>query len=87
MPGIKFALTCACLMVLGVHTSELIHKVNINPEDFEVGVFENMIDHFNFMDTRTFQQRYWVNTKYWPADGSGPNFIYLCGEYACSVNE
>jgi len=28
-----------------------------------------------------------VNDKYWTAGSDGPNFIYLCGEYRCSVRE
>jgi len=32
-----------------------------------------------------FDMRYWVNDYYWSEDQTGPNFIYLCGEYTCSV--
>jgi len=41
------------------------------------------VDHFNFLDSRTYKQRYWVSNQYW--DGKGPIFIYICGEYRCTV--
>ena len=41
------------------------------------------MDHFNFLDSRTYKQRYWVSNQYW--DGKGPIFIYICGEYRCTV--
>ena len=65
---------------------EPVNAIEINPLDFEMKTFENKINHFDVRDYRTYNQRYWVNTQYWPADQSGPNLIYLCGEYACSVN-
>jgi len=42
------------------------------------------VNHYNYLDTRTYKQRYWVNDKYWDQE-SGPVFLYICGEYACSV--
>jgi|688.fasta_scaffold1116476_1 hypothetical protein len=59
---------------------------NIDVNDFELKTFNNYVDHFNFQDNRTYAQRYWVNDKYF-TDPSGPNLIYLCGEYTCSVRE
>ena len=57
----------------------------VQVSDFVERTFENVTDHFNYLDNRTFNQRYWVNNKYF--DGSGPLFIYICGEYRCSVPE
>ncbi len=56
---------------------------DVDYNDFEQLWFDNYIDHFNFQDTRTYPERYWVNDKYW-TDTSAPNFIYFCGEYTCS---
>ena len=56
----------------------------VNVDDFIELQFDNMIDHFNFQDNRTYKQRYWVNDVYW-TDQKGPNFIYICGEYRCDV--
>ena len=42
------------------------------------------MDHYNYMDSRTYQQRYWINDKYWDQE-NGPVFVYICGEYTCSV--
>ena len=50
---------------------------------FEEKTFQNLVDHFNFLDDRVYNQRYWVSDQYW--DGEGPIFIYICGEYRCSV--
>lgn len=35
------------------------------------------------LDNRTYKQRYWESDQYW--DGKGPIFIYICGEYRCTV--
>jgi len=56
---------------------------DVDFNDFQQLWFSNYINHFDFQDTRTYQQRYWINDKYW-TDKSGPNFIYFCGEYTCS---
>jgi len=48
--------------------------------------FTNVIDHYNYQVNNTYSQRYWINDKYWN-DTASPNFIYICGEYRCSVPE
>ena len=58
---------------------------SVDVSKFVETTFENMIDHFNYLDDRTYHQRYWFSDEYW--DGSGPIFIYICGEYRCSVPE
>ena len=57
----------------------------VDVSKFEEKVFKNKIDHFNFLDNREYDQRYWVSDEYW--SGEGPVFIYICGEYRCSVPE
>ena len=56
---------------------------NIDLDQFEEKLFTNFIDHFDMLDQRTYQQRYWVSDQYWT--GEGPLFVYICGEYRCSV--
>ena len=56
---------------------------NIDLDQFEQKWFSNKIDHFNFLDDRTYEQRYWISNQYW--DGQGPLFLYICGEYRCTV--
>ena len=56
---------------------------DVDFNDFNQLWFENYIDHFNFQNTKTYQERYWVMDKYW-TDKTAPNFIYFCGEYTCS---
>ena len=55
----------------------------VNVDSFKEKTFDNLVDHYNAQDDRTFKQRFWVNDDYWT--GSGPLFVYICGEYRCSV--
>ena len=55
----------------------------IDVSQFKESTFANLVDHVNFLDDRTYEQRYWVSDQYW--DGAGPIFLYICGEYRCSV--
>ena len=49
--------------------------------------FTQHIDHFNYQDDRTFEQRYWINIEYFKDNTNGPNFIYICGEWVCGVGD
>ncbi len=55
----------------------------IDLSQFKEQKFRQKLDHFNFLDTRLYEQRFWTSEQYW--DGTGPIFIYICGEYRCSV--
>ena len=44
----------------------------------------NLHDHFDATNESTYNQRYFVSDKYWDKK-SGPIFVYICGEYTCSV--
>ena len=44
--------------------------------------FTQQLDHNNFKDKRTFQQRYWYNDTFWD-NKTGPIFLYICGEGTC----
>jgi len=46
-----------------------------------------MLDHFDPNETRTFQQRYWVDESDWDKEKSAPVFLYLCGEWTCDAPE
>ena len=54
----------------------------LREEDFLADNFTQQLDHNNFKDKRTFQQRYWVNDQYWD-NKTGPVFLYICGEGTC----
>jgi pimeloyl-ACP methyl ester carboxylesterase len=69
---------------LAAITAVAVALPTVNTGDFVEHKFSNLIDHFNYQDTRTYEQRYWVNDLYW-TDKSGPNFIYICGEWRCSA--
>ncbi|EDO48107.1 predicted protein, partial [Nematostella vectensis] len=45
---------------------------------FKTGTFEQTVDHFNFIQSGTFKQRYLYTEKYW--DGKGPIFFYSGNE-------
>jgi thymus-specific serine protease len=58
----------------------------VDPNDFEELNFDNLVDHYNFQSDATYSQRYWRNDKFWTST-DGPNFLYICGEYRCSIRE
>ena len=55
----------------------------VNVDSFVEKTFDNLVDHFNAQDDRTYKQRYWVNDDFYT--GEGPVFVYICGEYRCTV--
>ena len=60
----------------------------INVDDFVEKTFDNLVDHYNMQDDRTYKQRFWINDKYFKeGKEKGPIFLYICGEYRCSVPE
>ncbi|CAI2368674.1 unnamed protein product [Moneuplotes crassus] len=78
----------AILLISSVTASAVGFKENfeMKGDGFIQSEFENLIDHFDPTDERTYSQRFWYN-----ADGfdyeKGPIFLYICGEYVCGVNE
>merc|ERR1712032_314792 len=36
----------------------------INVDDFVEKTFDNLVDHYNMQDDRTYKQRFWINDKY-----------------------
>ena len=57
----------------------------VNVDSFVEKTFDNFVDHFNAQDDRTYKQRYWVDDDFYT--GEGPVFVYICGEYRCTVPE
>lgn len=57
----------------------------VNAADFTQGWFDAKIDHFNYQSTATYKQRFWQNNVYCADLATCPIFIYICGEYTCSV--
>jgi hypothetical protein len=58
----------------------------VDPKDFVESWQKAPIDHFNFQDERTYNQRYFMNDKYFDKE-NGPIFLYICGEYTCSIRD
>ena len=57
----------------------------VDENDFVLDWFENQIDHFDYQSSATYRQRYWVNDVYCQDKTTCPIFVYICGEYTCSV--
>lgn len=53
-------------------------EISINASDYPAFRIDIPIDHYNTSDTRTYQNRYWVNSEYY-APG-GPIFYFDAGE-------
>ena len=79
----KFALASALFALSAQAVLDWDALPDIDLDQFEESTFSNKIDHFNFLDGRTYEQRYWKSDQYW--DGKGPIFLYICGEYRCTV--
>ena len=63
------------------------HLPKVNVSDFTEATVEQPLDHYNRQEKRKFSMRYWKNDKYVKEDGEGPIFLYICGEYTCSIRE
>jgi pimeloyl-ACP methyl ester carboxylesterase len=50
--------------------------------DWQVANFTQKIDHFTPADTRTYNQRYFMNDSFWD-NKNGPVFLFICGEGRC----
>ena len=53
-------------------------EVSIHPRDYPASRIEIPIDHYNASDTRTYSNRYWINSKYYRL--GGPVFYFDGGE-------
>jgi len=52
--------------------------------DMKEEYFDQILDHFNKQDTRTFQQHFWI-TDYYYKPGC-PIFLYICGQKDCPID-
>lgn len=44
--------------------------------------FKQIVDHYNYQTSSTWQQRYWVIDNFYNPK-VGPVFVFICGEYVC----
>ena len=72
--------TVAMLCLLGVGSSKVYEP--LIADSFKNSTFTQQLDHNNFKDRRTFEQRYWYNDTFWD-NKTGPIFLYICGEATC----
>ena len=59
---------------------------NISSSDFTEKKFTNLVDHFNYQDPQTYEQRYFECDDFFDKE-NGPIFLYICGEYTCSIRD
>jgi hypothetical protein len=57
-------------------------KASIDPADYPASYISIPVDHYNESDTRTYENRYWVNSKYYRS--GGPIFYFDAGEQNAS---
>ena len=82
---------CTCIFWVGIAIAELAirphlplngaltkREVSINTSDYPAYTIHIPIDHYNASDTRTYQNRYWINTTYYKS--GGPVFYFDSGE-------
>jgi len=60
-------------------------EINTSNEFGNLTIFKNRIDHFDDSNTKTYDQRYWVNEQYY--EHGGPVILYICGEWTCSAGD
>lgn len=78
--SIGASLMVAGMLSLAVSAVEQYKELKV--EYFQQYNFTSKIDNFNTSDTRTYQQRYWVDDQYWD-NKTGPVFMFICGEGRC----
>ena len=57
--------------------------LQVSMDQYDTYTFKNQIDHFDEKDERTYNQRYWINNKFFDSE-NGPIFLYICGEWTCT---
>lgn len=57
-------------------------KTSIDPADYPASYINIPVDHYNDSDTRTYKNRYWINSKYYQP--GGPVFYFDAGEQNAS---
>lgn len=57
-------------------------RENVGVTDQKQAWFTQIVDHYNYQSSQTYQQRYWYIDNYFNPN-VGPIFLYICGEYTC----
>lgn len=52
--------------------------------EFTESYHQNLINHFDATDLKTYNQRYFTSEKYFDKV-NGPIFVYVCGEWTCEI--
>lgn len=67
--------TLSCLLVVGIVASQYVSSSYV----YQTKTFNTLLDHFNFVDNRTFSLRYLINNTY-VADDKSPILFYTGNE-------
>lgn len=87
--SIKYPVLFALLLV-SLFAREKLHRIN-TPVDKPVPIpeyhqaeyyFDQLVDHYNYVDSPTWKQRYFVISDFFNVN-VGPVLLYICGEYTC----
>jgi len=87
MKALAFYLLATAISALSYDFTDLGGKLpNVNVADFVQSTMKSPIDHFDFQSHAHYDQRIWTNDKYFDEE-KGPMFVYICGEYTCSIRD
>jgi pimeloyl-ACP methyl ester carboxylesterase len=68
-----------------LNSLELYSNSPIQSNIHETQYFQNLVDHFNPLNTERYAQRFWVNSQFYnPEAKHTPIFLHLCCEGPCS---
>ena len=74
------------LALLAISLATATDFPTVDRNNFTEKFFDNIIDHFDYQDNKTYKQRYFLNDDYFD-EKNGPIFLYICGEYTCSIRD
>lgn len=82
----KFGFALGAMLAAAQAAGPFDDLPKVNVADFTEEWTKAPIDHYNYFDKRTYNQRYFKNEKYFDKQ-NGPVFLNICGEYTCSIRE
>ena len=79
-----------CFLIVTLLAREKLHRLNepvvnssYDPKYTQQELyFDQLLDHYNYVDTVTWKQRYFAVEDYFNPQ-NGPVILYICGEYTC----
>ena len=83
-------LICVGILLASVLAREKLHHLNtpvskpvpVPPYTQTEHYFEQIVDHYDYVDVDTWKQRYFAIEDFFNPT-AGPVLLYICGEYTC----